>query len=275
MKAPKLVSATLPGRARQAKLCGLCLGAAILLAFSGGPLRAGPGSGNNPGILPPGSTPGDLSYPAWHVACLNWVLSIPADINPLLNVDDVADLASPAPHPLWVGPYDASVGQSGNVWILPGAYATVVREATIPAGKTLCVPLLNQVVLGWPPIPAAEAFYRSYVKLVMDTAEIACEIDGVPVRNLEQFRAQSPAAPVVLGEDNMLGFPPGQYGMIVDDGYYLILAPLSVGTHTIHWEYSVNIIPLWNPQNHETQPPGPYEQSTAEITYQITVVPSR
>jgi hypothetical protein len=113
------------------------------------------------------------------------------------------------------------------------------------------------------------------VKLVLDTATISCEIDGVPVRNLGQFRAQSPAAPVILAENNMLGLPPGQYGMIVDDGYYLILAPLSVGTHTIHWEYSVDMIPLWNPQVGETQPPPPYAESTAEITYQITVVPSK
>ena len=274
MKALKLVSSTLLGRTRQAKLCGVGLGAAILVAFCGGPLRAATGSGNNPGILPPGSTPGDLSYPDWHVAFMNWILSIAATNNPLLNVDDVADLTNAAPHPLWVGPFDASVGQSGNVWFLPGGYATVVREATIPAGKTLVVPLLNQVVLGWPPIPAAEAFYRSYVKLVMDTAAIACEIDGVPVRNLEHYRDQSPAAPVFLAENNMLGLPPGPFGMIVDDGYYLILAPLSVGTHTIHWTYTIDIIPLWNPQAGESQPPGPYAEGTAEITYHITIVPS-
>ncbi len=264
-------------RANNPKTYILCLLTGVLAAFCGGPLWAGEGNADNPGILPPNSTPGDLSYPEWHVVCLNWVLSIPAEINPLLNVDDEADLASPAPHPLWVGTYDASVGQSGNVWILPGAYATVVRNATIPAGKTLCLPLLNQVVLGWPPIPAAEAFYRSYVKLVMDTAtdRISCEIDGVPVQDLERYRHQSPAAPVILSEDNMLDLPPGQYGMIVDDGYYLILAPLSVGTHTIHWKSTTDLIPLWNPQQGETQPPPPYPQGYQEVTYHITVVPSK
>jgi hypothetical protein len=273
MKALKLVSSTLLGRTRQAKLCGVGLGAAILVTFCGGPLRAGPGTGNNPKILPPDSTPGDLSYSEWHVACLNWVLSMPAASNPLLNVDDEADLASPAPHPLWVGPYDASVGQSGNVWILPGAYATVVRDATIPAGKTLCVPLLNQVVLGWPPLPEAEAWMRFYVGLVLDTAEISCEIDSVPVRHIEQYRHQSPAAPVILSDNNMLGLPPGDYGMMLDDGYYLILAPLSVGAHTIHWAASMTVIPYWSPWDPEPVPPFP--QSSPEITYHITVVPSQ
>jgi len=250
-----------------------CLAAAILTAFGSGPLRAAPGSGNNPGILPPGSTPGDLSYPDWHVACLNWIMSIAATNNPLLNVDDVADLANPAPHPLWVGPFDASVGQSGNVWFLPGGYATVVREATIPAGKTLVVPLLNHMVWGWPPLPEAEAWMRFYVGLVLDTAEISCEIDGVPVRHIEQYRHQSPAAPVILSDNNMLGMPPGDYGMMVDDGYYLILAPLSVGAHTIHWAASMTVIPYWNPWDPAPVPPFP--QGSPEITYHITVVPSQ
>ncbi len=250
-----------------------CLAAAILTAFGGEPLRAATASANNPGLLPPGSTPGDLSYPAWHVAFLNWIMSIPATSNPLLNVDDVADLTNSAPHPLWVGPFDASVGQSGNVWFLPGGYATVVREATIPAGKTLVVSLLNQAILGWPPVPEFEAWNRFYVGLVLDTAEISCEIDGVPVRHIEQYRQQSPAAPVVLSDNNMLGLPAGNYGMIVDDGYYLILAPLSVGAHTIHWTASMTVIPFWFPWDPPPVPPFP--QSSPEITYHITVVPSQ
>lgn len=273
MKTQELLPAIRDDQPRAAKFCALGLAAGLLTAFWAGPLQAAPDGDGNPGILPPNSTPGDLSYPEWHVACLNWIISIPTNINPLLNVDDEADLANPAPHPLWVGPFDASVAQTGNVWILPGAYATVVREATIPAGKTLVVPLLNQVLLGWPPVPAAEAWMRFYLDLVMDTAEITCEIDGVPVRNLEQYRHQSPAAPLILSEDNMLGRPPGPFGMIVDDGYYLILAPLSVGTHTIHWTTSLTLIPYWNPWDEQPDPPFP--QVSQDITYQITVVPAR
>jgi hypothetical protein len=259
-------------RTNPARLCAVYLAAGVL-AFCSGTLYADPG--NNPRVLPPNSTPRDLSYPEWHVVCLNWILSIPAEVNPLLQVDDEADLAGPAPHPLWFGTYDASVGQSGNVWILPGAYATVEREAVIPAGKTLCLPMLNKVVLGIPPIPAAQAFYSSYVKLVMDTAVITCEIDGVPVANIEQYRHQSPVVPLTLPENNMLGLPAGPLGYIVDDGYYLILAPLSVGTHTIRWQSTVDLIPLWNPQLGQTQPPPPYDQATQDVTYRITVVPSK
>lgn len=273
MKRIAFVAPTLIGRAKAARLCAAGLAIGILTLFCGGSLRAGE-TGNNPNILPPDSTPGDLSYPEWHLAWWNWSMSLPANINPNLQVDDAGDLTAPAPHPLWVGDYDATVGNSGHVWFLAEAYATVVRDITIPSGTTLVFPLQNHMVWGWPPVQAAEDFYRAYLDLVLDTAQISCEIDGVPIQNLEQYRAQSPAAPMVLPENNAAGLPPGPYGMMVDDGYYLILAPLSVGTHTIHWTSTMTIIPTWDPRT-EDPPEPPFPQGAQEVTYHITVVPSK
>ena len=70
-------------------------------------------------------------------------------------------------------------------------------DATIPAGKHLCFPLQNFMLWGWPPVPQAEAWMRFYLGLVLDTTEVACEIDGVPIANLERYRHQSPAVPLV------------------------------------------------------------------------------
>jgi len=261
--------------ATNARLCTVCLVAGIVAALCGALLWAGEGGGNNPGVLPPNATPFDLSYPEWHVACFDWAVSMPEATNPMLNADDPGDQAT-AERPVWIGPYDASAGQSGHVWFLAGTYRNgwvVEREATIPAGTPLCIPLQNSLLLGWPPIPAAEAWMRTYLDLVMDTAVVSCEIDGVPLNNLERYRHQSPAVPVVVGEDNLLGVPPGQYGMVVDDGYYLVLAPLSVGTHTIHWRATMDLIPYWNPWDPAPQPP--YDQGLQEVTYHITVVPAK
>ena len=61
--------------------------------------------------------------------------------------------------------------------------------------------------------------------------------------------------------------------MMVDDGYYLILAPLSVGTHTIHWTSSLTLVPYWNPWDPPREPPFP--QGSQEVTYHITVVPGK
>ncbi len=275
MKAPKLVSSTLPGRTRQAKLCGVALGAAILVAFCGGPLRAAMDGGNNPGILPPDSTPGDLSYPQWHLSWWDWAMSMPQAGHPLLNADDLGDQATSI-NPVWVGPYDASAGQSGRVWFLAETFAngwTVQRDAVIPAGTALFFPLQNHAVYGWPPIPEAEAWFRSYLDLLFSTAVVTCEIDGVPIQNLERFLVQSPALPLVLDENNFLDSPAGYHGTIVDEGYYLFLAPLSVGTHTIHWTATLELIPAWNPW--DPAPTPPYPQGNQDVTYHITVVPSQ
>lgn len=260
---------------KKATLCTVCLATGILAALCSGLLWAGDGNADNPGVLPPDSTPFDMSYPEWHVACIDWTMSIPEATNPMLNADDPEDQDTAA-RPVWIGPYDASAGQSGHVWFLAGTYRNgwvVEREATIPAGTRLCIPLQNSLVWGWPPVPAAEAWMRFYLDLLLDTAVISCEIDGVPVNNLQRYRHQSPAVPVVLGEENLFGLPPGQYGMVVDDGYYLVLAPLSVGTHTIHWTAMMDVIPYWNPWDPAPEPP--YDQGLQDVTYHITVVPSK
>ncbi len=245
--------------------------AALLLVLASAP--AAPNA--NPGVLPPNSTPLDRSYPGWHVAWWNWAMSMPMATNPLLNADDPQDQDT-SELPVWIGPYDASAGQSGQMWFLAETFRdgwTVEREATIPAGKFLCFPIQNEMLFGWPPIPEAEAWMRFYLGLVLDTAEVACAIDGVPVANLERYRQQSPAVPLVLGENNFPGYPPGPHGMMVDDGYYLILAPLSVGTHTIHWTSHMVLIPYWNPW--DPPPVPPYPVAFQEVTYHMTVVPAK
>jgi len=250
-------------------LSGPLIEAALLVALAG---AAGGGDAANPRVMPPDSTPFDLSYPEWHIAWWNWALSMPAATNPLLNADDPGDQDTSV-LPVWIGPYDASAGQSGQAWFLAETHQNgwvVERDAAVPAGTRLCFPLQNFMLFGWPPVPEAEAWMRFYLGLVLDTAVVVCEIDGVPVRNLERYRHQSPAVPMVLPEENLPGRPAGEYGMMVDDGYYLILAPLSVGTHTIHWTGSMVMIPYWNPW--EAPPTPPYTSAVQEVTYRITVV---
>ncbi len=63
---------------------------------------------------------------------------------------------------------------------------------------------------GWPADVPAEPWNRMYLGLVLDTAVVSCEIDGVPVRNPERYRVQSPAVPFFLPENNFKGEPPGE-----------------------------------------------------------------
>jgi hypothetical protein len=59
-------------------------------------------------------------------------------------------------------------------------------------------------------------------------------IDHAKVKNLDQYRVTSPVFTVFLPEDAVLGLgPTGNFGPVVSDGFWLLLRPLSPGSHTI------------------------------------------
>jgi hypothetical protein len=62
----------------------------------------GASSNLNPGVLPPLSKPYGMSYGQWSVRWWQWVFSLPANNNPILDTGD------------------CSAGQSGPVWFLGG-----------------------------------------------------------------------------------------------------------------------------------------------------------
>ena len=71
---------------------------------------------------------------------------------------------------------------------------------------------------------------------------MSAEIDGAPVRDLaERFHVQSTAFGFTLPADNLLKattgnpYAAGAYFPSVDDGFYLMVAPLPPGHHTIHF----------------------------------------
>ena len=206
---------------------------ALMLALAPNLALAGTGNQGNPGILPPQSTPNHMSYGAWSDAWWAWALSIPADANPIVDLTGE----------------NGDVGQSGPVWFLAGVGfgvgPTVERSLTVPAGEALFLPLVNYVWVNTPQYgdpewsPEQEAFARAYISAAIDTAsDLACQIDGREVKNLQAYRCQTPlggAQMVTLPDGNLFGVDAGTYGPMVTDGYYLMLAPLKAGKHTIHF----------------------------------------
>ena len=143
------------------------------------------------------------------------------------------------------------------MWFLGGVFnasgAATRNRCVVPRGKALYFPILNVVcsTLTSDPEPLAAC-----AQAVADTAiDLACEVDGAPIRHLQRFRAQSPRftyGPLPI--NNILGLPPGGTSPAVADGYYLMLAPLSSGRHRIHF--------------HGTFPTFPF---TLDVTYNLTV----
>jgi hypothetical protein len=67
---------------------------------------------------------------------------------------------------------------------------------------------------------------------------LEASLDGVPLRDLFRYRAESPEGGFVLTlptDSNLFGAPAGDYKPAVSAGYYLLLAPLSVGEHELHF----------------------------------------
>jgi hypothetical protein len=154
-------------------------------------------------------------------------------------------------HPLY-DTADCSLGQSGNVWFLGSTFvseqvapneviAKVNRKCTVPPGTMLFFPVINVEGSPLEKNGETEAELQDYVKWVMShSTDMSVKIDGMPVKDLQQYRALSPLFTFgPLPENNVLQSLDvdealeGTTSIAVADGIYLMLAPLSIGVHTI------------------------------------------
>ncbi len=186
----------------------------------------------NPGVLPPNSPPfGELNASWWQ-----WFFSVPASKNPGLAKN---------------GSVDCNVGQSGNVWFLAGKFlsgGTFTRSCTIPVGKALFIPLINSWqdnVCVKPPHGVGQLRALA-ADSVYPPVELHANIDGSPL--LSQ-RAISPVFSYTLPPppDNVIYAEfgvsiPGDCGTTsstvdgaVADGFYIMLPPLTAGSHRINF----------------------------------------
>jgi hypothetical protein len=220
-----------------------------------------PGLIKHPGIVLPDSRPGGHSYPEWSAKWWQWAYSMPIDANPLF------DTAS------------GSAGQSGNVWFIGAKINTerqksgnvdrVYRNLTIPLGTMLFFPIINVEGSEAEGNGGIELDLKNYASGFLSNIEVMfADIDGVPVKNLTQYRATSHLFKFgPLPDNNVLQYwrsqdynipdaPAGTITISVADGYYLMLEPLPIGIHTIHFGGTVNDSGYLGEQ---------------ETTYQITV----
>jgi len=199
----------------------------------------------DPGIAPIQSKPHGLSYSEWAAKWWQWALETPASVHPLLEIGN------------------CNVGQSGKVWFLGGTFANspgIERDCTVPASTALFFPIINAVYLAFqedPPETKTKEFLQEQV--ACGDYILKAEIDGVAVKNPTRYLEQSTIFDVNLPEDNIFGIESQLLGPSADQGIYLFVQPLSVGTHTIHFKGS------------QTCPFGEFDE---EATYKITVTPA-
>lgn len=203
----------------------------------------------NPGVLPPQSHAYGMTYAQWATRWWQWAYSLSVPGNPLLDT---------------TGAY-CEAGQSGPVWFLAGVWlgsdTPIDRSCTVPAGRALFFPVFNFGCDTTPPLdpytPAEWlALCPSLLAPAFPPSGTSATVDGRAVQNLTadcpqvengQFVQGTPSYCVASGPFNAtlpasnlwtaVGNPlvvAGTY-QAVQEGIYLLLAPLTPGSHTLHW----------------------------------------
>jgi hypothetical protein len=209
-------------------------------------LQTAPAQTINPGVIDPTNTYAGKTYSEWSAVWWQHFVSLPSTNNPSW-FDSL--------HPV----IPLSLSQSGPVWFIGGNYpsgGTHLYTNTIPGGIGLFLlvaahegdnatcPITNSYT---------EAQLRAAQKSVVDgVTSMTCTIDSVAVSGLTSvltspYRVQStvfdytcPAVHNYLYDhrsltcyQNSSGTPYTITGA-VEDGVFLMVAPLSVGSHVIH-----------------------------------------
>lgn len=175
------------------------------------------------------------TYGQWSVEWFQFVAAIPADQNPLFSEGEV----------------DLSIGQQGHVWFLAGSWiGPVVRTGEVPVDTPLFFPIFNVWAYNGPGETYTEEELRAMAAGAVDAVDfVHCTVDGeASAISYPTVREQSPAyaySSELFGDTELA----------VSDGYWVMIAPLPVGEHVIHFDGGITD---WG--------------WTQDVTYNITVV---
>lgn len=167
----------------------------------------------HPDVLPPDSPHYGRSYAEWAAEWWPWAA------------------AQTKGNEIVCGPSGA-----GSVWFLRGGGGgpPVTKACALPANTPILVPIMaaDCSTASYP--LRTEAQLRACAAELADTTlTVEATIDGVAVTDLRNYRVASPLITVTdPPADNIFGLPPGTT-TAVSDGYWLLLAPLAPGQHTI------------------------------------------
>lgn len=201
-------------------------------------------------IAPIQSHPHGKTYSQWSAEWWQWGLEAPTPVNPLIDPTGA----------------NCAEGQRGHVWFLAGDLGgsgdPVERACTIPTGTALFFPIVSTFYGAFqsdPPATKTEAFCRAQVELILTaTTLLTLTVDGRAVKNLFSYKERSVQFVVQLPEDNIAGLVDPDERLLdpaCDAGFYVFLAPLPPGAHTLHWTAA--------------------GLSQQDITYHLTVAPGR
>ena len=204
-------------------------------------------------VVPPKQKAFEMTYGEWTARWWQFVFGLPQVDNPL---DDATGAR-------------CGKGQWGPVIFLVGTTGgdPVVRTCTIPGKKGLLIPIINfgaSVPEDGETIEDVAALLDWAVPYI-DVNTLSLTIDGIPVKNLGDYRFRSPvftftgSTPNVFSEIGCgwgANCYEGYHEQALAEGYWVLLNPLPAGSHTIHL---YGEIPEWG--------------FVVDVTYNLTVLP--
>jgi hypothetical protein len=177
----------------------------------------------NPGVFSKDSAPYGIPYNEWLAKWWQWSFSIPTPQHPR---DEYT-------------PEKCALNQEGPIWFLADQLGgREERTCTIPAGKAIFVPLLvGECDYSLPEVKSDDALRRCAMA-GNEYGVIEATVDGVKLKNLEQYRTQSGFFNITIPEDNIYNALAGTFKALTD-GFFVFLEPLPPGKHDVHLKVSV------------------------------------
>jgi hypothetical protein len=200
----------------------------------------------NPGVFARDSSPYGIPYGKWLAKWWNWTSSIPAPQHPR---DDYT-------------PEKCTMNQEGPVWFLADQLGgREERTCTIPAGKSIFIPLLvGECEFSTPELKSDEDLRRC-ASAGNEYGVIEATVDGDKLKNLDQYRTQSGFFNITIAQGNIYETPPGTFRGFAD-GFFVFLEPLPPGEHRVDLKVSV------------LNPIDPSYNYNADWTYHLIVEPA-
>ncbi len=158
----------------------------------------------------------DHSQVEWSEGWQQWIAAFPRDRSPIADATGAL----------------CDAQQQGDVWFLATSDGTgaVTRACTVPAGKTLFVPIAGTTQRSGNREPDCASMARIAADyLSQHVGQLSLAIDGVPVAGLERHR-------LATGDCFAPGLrqvPRSAARTSVADGWYVMLQPLPAGAHTL------------------------------------------
>lgn len=205
---------------------------------------------NEPDVVAPREKAFPMTYGEWSARWWQYVFGLPADDHPL--TDPTGE--------------QCAVGQFGPVFFLVGTTGGAANRIAceVPTGKGLLFPIIN-AACAIPEDGSTTEQIRNLCSAFIDGVDLdtlAVEVDGVALQGLEKFRFKSPIFSFTGNTPNVFSeigcsTPPCYQGFrekAFADGFWILLEPLAVGKHSIHFHGEI---------------PGSLE---VDVTYALTVI---